>query len=189
MVASMRNVVEAVKSDERYLSNIEYGTPRSGHPEGKVKYHIAEMEGKLEGLRDRGISEDQYWKLMFLIHVHDSFKAEAIANSPIHSPKNHASLARVFASEFTDDEDLLNMIQLHDVNYSLWKQFEATGSYNYERFNKLLETIRDWDLFLMFIVLDGSTKGKDRSKTAWFIREVKQKMKTLVDETWVLSVE
>jgi hypothetical protein len=110
---------------------------------------------------------------MFLIHVHDSFKAEAIANSPIHSPKSHASLARIFASEFTDDEYLLNMTQLHDVNYSLWRQFAATGSFNYERFNKLLETISNWGLFLMFIILDGSTKGKDRSITEWFIREVK----------------
>jgi hypothetical protein len=169
----MRDIVEAVKSDVRYLRNIEYGMPRSGHPEGKVSYHIAEMEKKLEGLRDRGISEDHYWKLMFLIHVHDSFKAEAIANSPIHSPKSHASLACIFASEFTDDEDLLNMIQLRDMNYSLWRQFAATGSFNYERFNKLLETISNWGLFLMFIILDGSTKGKDRSITEWFIREVK----------------
>ncbi|HJR81540.1 MAG TPA: hypothetical protein VJ821_15820 [Anaerolineales bacterium] len=62
-------------ADPRYQENIEYGEPRSGHPEGKVKYHIAELEENLEKMASRGISEVQYWKLKFLIHVHDTFKA------------------------------------------------------------------------------------------------------------------
>jgi hypothetical protein len=182
----MRKRVEAVKSDMRYIKNIEYGEARSGHPEGKVKFHIAELEENLEYLKPKGISDDQYWKLKFMIHVHDTFKANAIANSPIESPNSHASLARNFAAEFTDDEDLLNMIQYHDVNYSLWKQFKETGSYDKERFDGLLAAIKNWELFLIFIILDGSTQGKDASKTAWFIREVKQKMTTVVDESWIL---
>src|SRR5262245_32833033 len=108
-MCQMKDVVAKVLGDPRYLKNIEYGEPRSGHPEGKVKFHIAELEANLEKLATR-ISEEQYWKLKFLIHVHDTFKAEAIPNSPIESPTSHASLAKEFASEFTDDPDLLNMI-------------------------------------------------------------------------------
>ena len=71
----MKQIVERVMADPRYQENIEYGEPRSGHPEGKVKYHIAELEENLEKMASRGISEVQYWKLKFLIHVHDTFKA------------------------------------------------------------------------------------------------------------------
>ena len=115
----MKDIIEKIIADARYQSNIEYGEPRSGHPEGKVKYHIAELEENLERLASHGISEEQYWKLKFLIHVHDTFKAESIPDSPILDPNSHASLAKKFASEFIEDEDLLNMIQFHDVNFAL----------------------------------------------------------------------
>lgn len=182
----MKEIIEKIIADPRYQSNIEYGEPRSGHPEGKVKHHIAELEANLDKLATHGISEEQYWKLKFLIHVHDTFKAEAIPDEPIASPSSHASLAKKFAAEFIDDEDLLNMIQFHDVNFALWKQFAVTGSYDAQRFENLLETIQDWDLFLMFIIIDGSTQGKDPNKTGWFINEVRKHKETRVGETWLL---
>ena len=173
-------------ADPRYLKNIEYGKPRSGHPEGKVRLHIAELEANLEKLAPR-ISEEQYWKLKFLIHVHDAFKADAIPNSPIESPNSHASLARRFASEFTDDTDLLSMLQFHDVNFALWKDYAARGSYDSERFRRLLGVIVDWELFLMFLIIDGSTTGKDPEKIRWFVNEVRKHKNTNVDDSWLES--
>jgi hypothetical protein len=184
----MKSALERVVSDPRYLKNIEYGMPRPGHPEGKVRYHIEELEEKLGSMKLLGISNEQYWKLKFLIHVHDTFKAEAVPNSPIAHLQSHASLARNFASEFTDDADLLNMVQYHDINFALWKQFRRTGFYDVERLSDLLATIIDWELFLMFLILDGSTSGKDPAKTGWFINEVGKYKKTFVDESWLLRV-
>jgi len=181
----VKDILEKIIADRRYQKNIEYGEPRSGHPEGKVKYHIAELEENLEKLISHGISEEQYWKLKILIHVHDTFKAEAIPDSPITNPNSHASLAKKFASEFTNDEDLLNMIQFHDVNFALWKQFAAAGTYDMQRFENLLETVQDWDLFLMFIIIDGSTEAKDPAKVRWFIGEVRKYKDTQVDESWI----
>jgi hypothetical protein len=181
----MKETLERILVDPRYRRNIEYGEPRSGHPEGKIKYHIAELEQNLERLAPR-ISDDRYWKLKFLIHVHDTFKAEAVPDSPIASPDSHASLARKFASEYTDDADLLAMIQFHDVNFSLWKQFVATGSYDTERFHSLLDAIVDWDLFLLFIILDGGTQGKEPEKIVWFISEVRRHKRVDIDEGWIL---
>jgi hypothetical protein len=126
----VKDILEKIIADWRYQKNIEYGEPRSGHPEGKVKYHIAELEENLEKPVSHGISEEQYWKLKILIYVHDTFKAEAIPDSPITNPNSHASLAKKFAAEFTNDEDLLNMIQFHDVNFVLWKQFAGIGTYD-----------------------------------------------------------
>jgi hypothetical protein len=177
-----------VLADGRYKKNIEfeYERPHSGHPEGKVKYHIAELEANLEQLKHRLPTDEDYWKLKFLINVHDTFKAEASqAGVQTVDPRSHESLARAFASEFTNDIDLLNIIQYHDENYTLWKQYTSMGYYDNEWFQFLLDTIHNWDLFLAFTIIDGNTKGKDIKKLAWFINQVKQHRQTIVDETWV----
>ncbi|NOT03762.1 MAG: hypothetical protein HOP27_04100 [Anaerolineales bacterium] len=183
----MKEILEKILADPRYQRNIEYGEPRSGHPEGRIKFHIADLENNLERLSARGISSFDYWKLKFLIHVHDTFKGEVDRASPFSSRHHHELLAREYASQFTNDDDLLNMLQYHDVNYSLWKQFTQTGSYDMQQFQNLLDTIHDWDLFLMFIIIDGCSKGKDPLKTGWFINEVKKHKATLVDESWLLQ--
>jgi hypothetical protein len=54
-----------------------------------------------------------------------------------------------------------------------------------ERFSRLLDTIMDWDLFLMFLIIDGCTQGKDPDKVRWFIAEVRKHKETFVDETWL----
>jgi len=181
----MREVILRIMADSRYQRNIEYGQPRLGHPEGKVRLHIMDLESNLEKLVQRGISNKDYWKLKFLIHVHDTFKAEAEHDVPILHPRSHATLAREYASEYTNDTDLLNILQFHDQNYILWKEFLRTGSYDKEDLNVLLDTIHDWDLFLMFTIIDGRTKGKDYSKLTWFIDEVRKYKTTIVDVSWV----
>jgi hypothetical protein len=182
-----RALIEKITADPRYQENIEYGEPRSGHPEGKLKYHIAELEENLEALKARGISDEQYWKLKFMIHVHDTFKKEALPDVRILDPQSHASLAKSYAGQLIDDADLLNMIQFHDENYALWNQLRTKGTYDVHRFKKLLENIQDWDLFLMFLIIDGSTKGKERASLRWFMGEVTNYKKTMVDESWILG--
>ena len=183
----MRAIVEKVLADARYQQNIKYGEPRPGHPEGPVSSHIAELEANLEALRPRLKSEAEYWKLKFLIHVHDAFKAEAEPDVAILHPRSHASLARAYAAQLTGDEDLLNMLQYHDENYALWQQFSSQGAYDQDRLRHLIQTIQDWNLFLAFLVIDGCTAGKDRAKLAWFIHEVEKYKHIEIDETWVLS--
>jgi hypothetical protein len=186
-----RKLTERVLADERYRKNVEfeYERPLSGHPEGKVKYHIAELEANLERLKSRLPDEEFYWKLKFLIHVHDTFKADEIKESvPALHPRSHESLARAFASEFTDDPDLLNILQFHDENYTLWKQFQSTGHYDEKWLRYLLDTICDWDLYLIFTIIDGHTEGKDIEKLAWFIEQVRGQKQTIVDANWVAFI-
>lgn len=172
-------------ADPRYQRNIEYGHPRSGHPEGKVKLHIIDLESNLEQLVQRDISSEDYWKLKFLIHVHDTFKAEAEQDVSILHHRSHATLAREYANQYTNDTDLLNILQFHDQNYVLWKDYLRTGSYDMETLNMLFDAIQNWDLFLMFTIIDGCTKGKDYSKLTWFIDEVRKYKPTIVDVSWV----
>jgi hypothetical protein len=110
---------------------------------------------------------------------------------PANHHRSHESLARAFASEFTDDPDILNIIQYHDENYTLWKQFKSKGYYDSAWFQYLLDTIHDWNLFLAFTIIDGHTKGKDIEKLSWFVEQVRQHKQTLVNEDWItaLSIE
>lgn len=155
-----------------------------------IKNHISDLEANLEKLQHMGRihSEDDYWKLRFMIQVHDLFKAEAEKHTPTLHPRNHVSLARGYASQFTNDIDLQNMIQYHDENYKLWKEYQQNGSYNVERFQNLLDTIQNLDLFLLFVIIDGCTKGKDQRKLGWFIEEVRKYRETLVTASWILPL-
>ena len=185
----MKDILDLIKSNPRYQQNIEFGEPRPGHPEGKVKFHIQALEANLEQIKARhSISEDVYWKLMFLIHVHDTFKAEVKKDSLIPHERKHASLARRFANQFTDDPDLLNILEFHDVNYKFWKEYRNTGTYSIKRFQFMLQSIKDWDLFLVFVIIDGCVPGKDHSKIPWFINEVRKYKITHVDSSWVLPL-
>lgn len=169
------SVFYAVTADPRYLENLDWGEPRHGHPEGTVRAHIAELERNLKRLRRR-LSADDVDKLRVLIHVHDTFKADAKSGVPIVDPRSHATLARTFLAEFCDDADLLAMVQFHDEPFALWQQIVNTGAYNPDRLAALIDAIQDWNLFLAFLIIDGCTAGKSREPLRWFFDEVAGKV-------------
>jgi hypothetical protein len=165
-----RKVFDAVVRDSRYVSNLDWGKPRRGHPEGTVRAHIAELEINLEKLRPKLNDDD--WRLKLLIHTHDSLKAEAQAGVRISDPRSHASLARAFLAEYCEDADLVAMVQYHDEPYALYRQFESYGEYNQDRFLSMVHSIQDWNLFLAFCIIDGCTAGKSREPLRWLFREI-----------------
>jgi hypothetical protein len=171
-VIDYREIFEVVVSDSRYLANLDWGEVRAGHPEGTVRAHVAELEGNLERLRVR-LTEEEYWKLRVLVHVHDSFKAEARRGVAITDPESHASLARGFLAGYCNDADLLAMVQYHDEPFALYRGFCARGECDGGRLEKLIREIGDWDLFLAFCVVDGCTEGKSREGLRWFFGEVR----------------
>jgi hypothetical protein len=170
----MKDVIEKIKSDPRYKANVEYGKPRNGHPEGKVKSHISELEANLYKVVSF-LTEEQFDKLLFLIHTHDTFKAESEKGVAISHHKSHASLARLFAAEFTTDKDLLNMIQYHDEGFALYRQVQSGKFYNKERLENLFRIIKDWDLFMMFNFIDNTTEGKDNYSSHWLLQEARKR--------------
>jgi hypothetical protein len=167
----------AVIADPRYMANLDWGEPRSGHPEGTVRAHIAEIESNLESLRSK-LTDEDYWKPKLLIHTHDSFKAESVPGVAITDPRSHASLARTFLATYCDDADLLAMVQYHDEPYALYRQVEHRGKYSEDRFDALLKAIQDWNLFLAFNILDACTVGKSREPLSWLFREVEGKVQS-----------
>jgi hypothetical protein len=162
-----RTAFENVTRDPRYLANLNWGEARPGHPEGTVGAHIMELEANLERLRPR-LTEEDCWKLRLLIHTHDSFKAEAARGVAICDPASHASLARAFLQAYCDDSDLLAMVQYHDEPFAQYRQFENRGACDPARLAALLSAISDWNLFLVFNIIDGCTKGKSRESLQWW---------------------
>ena len=173
-------ILLAVLSHPTYAKGITYGKPRRGHAEGTVSNHLKDLDANLDRVRNAIIiTDDWFWKLKILIHVHDTLKLWAIRDCPIDDLNSHASLARDFLSKFTSDLDLLDMVQWHDENYALWKQMKKTGHYNEDRLRSRVLSIVDMDLFLIFTILDGYTPSKmalgneeTPEKLRWFIEEV-----------------
>jgi hypothetical protein len=122
--------------------------------------------------------DEDYWMLKLLIHTHDSFKAESVPGVAITDPRSHASLVRTFLATHCDDADLLAMIQYHDEPFALYRQVEHLGKFNQDRFDALLKSIPDWNLFLAFNIIDGCTFGKSREPLHWLFREVEGKVQS-----------
>ena len=179
-------ILNALMGDSRYQRNLDWGEPRSGHPEGTVRKHIAEVDENLERLRSK-LSAVDYWRLKVLVHTHDTFKAEAEQGVAITSPHSHASLARTFLAEYCQDADLLAMVQYHDEPYALWRQLQFKGHFNQERLETLLSTIEDWNLFLAFNIVDGCTKGKDRKPLRWLFQQVAGKVNSAFTQADILE--
>jgi len=172
----LTDTLNKIMSDARYVEGIKYGVPRKGHPEGSVGKHIADLLANLDKMWEGGwLSGDEFWKLTILIHVHDIMKYAAKPDSAINDPQSHASLAAKFLSEFSDDKDLINMVQAHDENLALWQRFKLKGSYPEERLKeRVLDKIKDIELLLLFQIIDSSTPGKTDMKVMprWFVDEV-----------------
>jgi hypothetical protein len=176
----------ALISDPRYLTNLDWGEPRPGHPEAAVRAHITELEGNLEQLRPR-LAPADFWRLKLLIHTHDTFKAGARPGASITDPQSHASLARAFLAAYCPDPDLLAMCQFHDEPYALWRQVQTRGTYNAVRMQALLAAVRDWNLFLAFNLVDGCTAGKTREPLRWLFRELVGKVNSSFTEADIIE--
>lgn len=159
--------LECIKMDRRYLENVGWGEVRPGHPEGTVALHVAELESLLELLP---VTAQEKGKLLLLIHVHDTFKARAARRVPIDDPQSHASLAAAFLSEFIAAPDLVAITQNHDVPFSMYRSFIRDGKIRSSRLARLKAEIPNFDLFCVFIQLDGATGGKDTAATDWFFK-------------------
>lgn len=201
----MKELLKKIKEDTDYKEWVDWGQARPGHPEGSQRAHIEELEENLEKIKGK-VNEEEYWKLMLLIHTHDTFKGKAkrIERSdgstmavPIEDPESHASLAMIFLNKYHDDPDLSNMLQYHDEPYAIYRKYKRLmrkgkewAEKDQKRLKQLLNTIKDWDLFLKFNLIDNVTKGKmekepEMKSMVWWLDEVNKHKKTEVTKEWI----
>jgi hypothetical protein len=149
-------------ADPRLRAGLSWGTPRPGHPEGRVADHVASMLSAIApDDRLRG-------ELRLLAIVHDSFKGEVRAHERWSPDNDHAMLARRFAERYIADERLLTTLELHDEPYWIWRNTGAPE----RALQPLLARLPDIELFARFVELDAANEGKDLTFLWWFRREL-----------------
>jgi hypothetical protein len=193
----MIEILNKITADSEYVENIKWGKPRKGHIEGTIENHIDELLKNLQYLVDKfptEFSEKDILKLKILIHTHDTFKGKSKRGVSIIDKNSHSSIARRFLSKFTNDCDLLNMIQYHDEIYAIFKSLRSGERIIYNvRFTNLINRIKDFRLFSIFFIIDSCTKGKDISSVCWFLDTVLYTdIKNLinvgnVNEEWIIK--
>lgn len=159
----------AVAGDPALLEGLAWGKPRSGHPEGSVGRHVADLLRRLDEWGERGHARSQ---LRFIALVHDSFKYRVREWRPKTGENHHAMRARRFAEQYTTDEALLSVLELHDRPYAIWRRLRRKGKLDERQLEEMLAKVEDPALFVRFIELDGSTEGKSREPVRWLRDEL-----------------
>jgi hypothetical protein len=159
-------------ADPMLLEGLAWGKPRSGHPEGRVGEHVADLLRTLDRWGEAG---ERRAELRFMALVHDSLKCEVSNWRPRTGENHHAMRARRFAEGYTGDERLLAAIELHDRPYAIWRRVRRSGIPQEGAIDRMLERIPDVDLFLRFVELDGSTEGKDPDPVRWFREQLERR--------------
>ncbi len=148
---------------------IEWGDPRSGHPEGAVKHHIADVLANVD--REATSPEDRQ-RLRLAALVHDTFKYQAPERSaPVGSDEHHGALAACFLERFVDDEELVRVVRWHDEGFAAWLSLVRRGDRRRaeDRAHALVDRLGPaLPLYLRFFAADNATGGKSPKPVEWF---------------------
>jgi HD domain len=156
-----------------FATGLFWGEPRYGHPEGKIIYHIREVLDNVDAL---SLSPADRQTLRLITFVHDTFKYKEHKGTPRDWSRHHGMYARHFATQFTDDEGILDMIELHDEAYYCWQleklRQNKTAADN--RLAYLFSRIGDnLQLYYLFFKCDTRTGDKVQAPVKWFEQTVR----------------
>jgi hypothetical protein len=158
----------AICADPRWRAGVMWGEPRSGHPEGAVIAHVADVLANVDRVAQDAADREQ---LRVAALVHDAFKSEVDRSQPKAGENHHAMRARRFAEGYVDDADLLDVIELHDDAYLAWRHGSRSGDWSEaeRRARVLRDRLGDrLDLYMRFYRADNETEGKTDEHRIWF---------------------
>ena len=158
-------------SDESFILGCNYGKPRSGHPEGKIIFHIRDVLDNI----DEYSTNDNRHDLRLVGFIHDTMKYQVDTNKPKTGKNHHARIARRFAEKYINENRVLKTIELHDEAYNSWYRGNKTNDWTEaeERAKKLIKKLgRDIDFYLEFYNCDNLTGDKSRVNYNWFVNIV-----------------
>lgn len=151
-----------------FLRGLFWGVPRYGHPEGEVYKHIREVLANIERLQ---VDASSRRRLRLIAYVHDTFKYCEDKSYPRDWSRHHGILARHFLAPFTEDEELLDIVELHDEAYYCWR---TTYLYHEQeegrqRLEQLLDRLGEArQLYYLFFKCDTLTGDKNLAPLFWF---------------------
>jgi hypothetical protein len=157
-----------IAGDPEFLAGLDYGRPRAGHPEGAVKWHVADVLANV----DRWYRDSPLYPALRLIAlVHDTFKYQVDPSQPKTGHNHHGAYARRFAERYIDDTATLDVIELHDEAYNAFHQGHRRGDWQQaeQRGKRLIERLgAALPLYLAFFRCDNETGNKSQASREWF---------------------
>jgi hypothetical protein len=162
------DVERKMLEDPRWQDGAAWGSVRPGHPEGTVLAHIEEVLANID-LQDHEPRSRS--RLRFIALVHDTFKREVDPQRPRSGDNHHALIARRFAERYTDDPDLLDVIELHDEAYNAWASGHRSQDWAKAgtRAERLLDRLgARLPLYLDFYRADNAAGDKSPEPLDWF---------------------
>ena len=157
----------------RFRHGLLWGVPRYGHPEGEVYKHIREVNQNIDRLM---IDRETRNRLRLISLVHDTFKYCEDKGRPRDWSRHHSVLGRAFLEPFTDDEEVLDIVELHDEAYYAWRtsQLFQQPEKGASRLNRLLSRMgNSIQLFYLFFKCDTLTGDKIPAPLLWFEKNVR----------------
>ncbi len=158
-----------IASDPVWREGVEWGQPRTGHLEGAVKNHIADI---LANIEKQQVTPEERRDLRLIALLHDTLKYHVNEKLPKIGVNHHAYLARRFAERYIHDPTLLDIIELHDEAYNAWRIGHFRGKWDraQERVELLLRRLGGaMSLYVHFFCADSLTESKDRAPVLWFM--------------------
>ena len=162
-------------ADPEWQQGIIWGKPRTGHLEGPVMYHIADV---LANVDRYATTEEERRALRLITLVHDAFKYRVDLSKPKIGENHHAFIARKFAERYIHDPALLEIIELHDEAYNSWRLGALRGKWDEDeaRANRLVARLgSSLPLYIRFFRCDNQTVSKNSTPLAWFEQFLRMK--------------
>jgi hypothetical protein len=159
--------------NEEFVRGLNWGVPRYGHPEGQIYKHIQEVFQNIELTQ---VDTETRRQLRMIALVHDTFKFKEHKGFPRNWAKHHSILARQFFEQYSTEQVLLDVIELHDEAYYSWR---TTHLYHKpkkgeKRLNNLLDRVGDnLQLYYLFFKCDTRTGDKNQAPLIWFEENIK----------------
>lgn len=155
-------------ADPGFRQGLAWGVPRYGHPEGQIYKHIVEVLANIDRLP---LDAATRRRLRLIAFVHDTFKYAEDKSRPRDWSRHHGTLARRFLEPFTQDLELLTVVELHDEAYYAWRtiflyQQPQRGQERLQQLLRRLEGARQ--LFYLFFKCDTLTGDKIPTPLTWF---------------------
>jgi hypothetical protein len=113
--------------DPEWLEDVVWGTPRPGHCEGQVRYHIGEV---LANVDRSATSSGERRALRLISLVQDTFKYRVDPARLRTGANYHATIARKFAERYIDVSAIREIIDLHDEAYNSWRLGAQNGRWD-----------------------------------------------------------
>jgi hypothetical protein len=157
-----------IVTDPEWVEGAAWGKPRRGHPEGSVGAHVAEVLANVDRV---ALDDEDRSRLRLVALLHDTFKHRVDVALPRTGENHHGVLARRFAERFVADEELLELIELHDEAYNAWVKgrFGHDWGRAEKRARRLLDRLGpSVELYLRFYRADNATGDKVRAPLLWF---------------------